>query len=442
MPRYKKELASKPLTKASKLKTPEEVESGYEYRVKKGTESTVVKSSGLSGQRAFQADNPDRFTEPALNRSEKAYGKASQAKVSQQFSDYVSGNDIRKSHEAESDNFLPLDWKPGLEQGIKQVSKKRKDETVNQAKLFGSGPSWEDIHPERQQHILNKLASHGITPENASTAFGSQVRSAIRSGLKNDSDPYASSFYHLTGHRGGAVPTPRQQVQDTANHFGVPFHVAVVAHAMTSPQLPFEYRSGESTFAHNDDAARQALHFAIHGTDVSKLQAGDLSHLHPNARPIRDMHKTVGVLRQMLSGTPINKVKGPTGKEPFGDKTGAYAHAWLDPNSKNARQVIDTHTVMGFAPHLDKQKDEHSTVLKIDGAHAFFDYIGKKVMAEHGLNNIHYAQAAQWGQQRIDASQISDANAYAKYAPNHKISRAPMSTTPGDLNQREQGTLF
>jgi hypothetical protein len=235
---------------------------------------------------------------------------------------------------------------------------------------------------------------------------------------------------------------------------------------MMSPQLPFERRRDESTFAHNDDAARQALHFSLSGADITDLkprtyggadgkeilEPHDLEHLHPNARNINTMQHTVHVVRQLMNGVSLDNVKNLSGKDPFGDKTGAYLHAFLNPESPHARTVVDTHTVMGFAPHLNKDAEEHTAVLGIDGSHAFFHSVAQGVMKELGLKSAHQTQEVQWGQERINAGQVSAENAYRPYTSADTISHVPTVSSAKENRKKaafeqeygstRQGTLF
>jgi hypothetical protein len=74
--------------------------------------------------------------------------------------------------------------------------------------------------------------------------------------------------------------------------------------------------------------------------------------------------------------------------------------------------VVDTHTAMGFAPHLSKE--DKDKMMSISGVHSFFDHVGRNVMQEHGLKNVHWTQAAQWGQQRLHAGETNEHDAYVR----------------------------
>jgi hypothetical protein len=369
--------------------------------------SSGAKAGATLRRKNWEKNNPQRFETPEI--PQEAVSRARQA--TQSFEEYLSGKDI--SDKISQHNYGEMlggrkVWGSIDRDTLKSETGKRFEETRGAAQSFGEpGVRWENFSPEKQTSVLNKLRQYGVTPDSAHHAFSAQVSQSVARGMRHGTVPYASGFYHERGQREDGSDTPRSQIERTSKDFGVGFHVAAAAHALLSPQLPFE----QGTTQVNDDAARHALGLAKSGIPLENIRSENLTHLHPNARPAQKMRGTVHVLRQLISGVPLHEAKSIRGEDPFGPKTGPYLHAFLDPNSlHHSHLVADTHTAYGFTPHLTTQ--EKDKLLQHDGVHAFFDHIGHKVMHSLGLPNIHWTQASQWGEQRIGQTQISEQNAY------------------------------
>jgi hypothetical protein len=387
--------------------------------------STGEARAATNARLRYEKATPERFESPEIPKSAVDSANA----VSQKFEHFLAGTDERNriastdySGMVGGEEF----WKPQDVSHLEnEVLPTRYAETRGAAVEMGSpGAKWEQFSPQRKADVLRKLQGYGVTADSAYRSFSAQVAQGIAKGQHLSMPPYASGFYFDRGYHPDETAKPREQVARTAQDLGVGYHVAATAHAMLSPQLPFEeYGAHGAKNEYNDDAARHAIMLAKSNVKESDITTEDLKHLHPNARNAATMRNTVHVVRQLISGKSLGEVSGINGQDPFGPKTGPYLHAWLDPNSPDAHLVADTHTARGFAPHLTTdQKDE---MLGINGVHAFFDHIGRKVMQDTGLHNIHWTQATQWGAQRLFKSnsmrkpQVSEESAYQRpnYSP-------------------------
>lgn len=376
-------------------------------------------SAGTRRRNEFEAGKggaTGRFDVPAADMS---VGRAAENQAVSHFQNYLNVGSASTEHDGDQLTFLSThEGKSAFTPAIEHEAQKRHAETLGAAEQLGSpGARWEDFSSQQQQRVLNELKRYGVTHDSAHRAFSSQLTQAVSkgqemSGQTGTTQPYASPFYFETGYHGDESAKPRQQIIDTARRFGVGFHVAATAHAMLSPQLPFEERSARRTVHHNDVAAQWALNYAKSGRDVEDITVEHLSDLHPNARSVEKMKEAVHVTRQLMQGSDLSEVRTRRGEDPFGPKTGPYLHAWLDPTADNSHMVIDTHTAMGFAPHLSKAAKDK--MMGIAGVHAFFDHVGRGVMGQHGLNNVHWTQAAQWGQQRLHAGETNEHDAYVR----------------------------
>jgi hypothetical protein len=413
------------------------------------------KSLAKSRKKSLEKNDPTRLVTPEIPAQNLVAAQGHARRVSQQFEDYVNAKDLSDANSQRGyANTLPgfEDWD---KQTTAEVSQRRTAETRGAAQALGGPTKWEEFTPQFRKSVLSKLSAYGVTPQSSEKAFSAQVAQGINRSpqIKQHLDeqgyshgetgqvgdaPYASGFYHEMGSHPDQTARPRQQIQNTADAFRVPYHVVATVHALLSPQLPFEEATARGTFHHNDDAARHAMMLArssYKDEDLASVEKGgkitkeSLSHLHPNARPVDSMARAALTARKLIRGeTSMGSFRG--GNDIFGDKTGAYAHAFLDPNSPDAGIVADTHTGSGFAPHLPKasQKEDRprnlTQMLNIPGVHAFLDHIGKKVMAKHGLENIHWTQAAQWGEQRVnyDSQQrLEDAYVRRNVAPGESM---------------------
>lgn len=378
------------------------------------------KAAGTRNRMAFESAHPDRFESPDTSATLQEH----EAQHLEQYRAFQRGDDLRAElRKMPRHNFVGGEELWGAhdqQQLVETLLPERHAQTVGAAKDLGSpGAKWEEFHPSRKAAVLNKLQALGVTPESAHRSFSAQVAQAGARGASYGSAPYASGFYFAGGTTNDGEALPQQQLANTARQLRVGYHVVAAAHAILSPQLPFEeYGKTGPKKQYNDDAARHAVATAMSGIPLSAVTSGSLNHLHPNAREPEKMKDAVHTVRQLLAGKSLGEVVPRRGDDVFGPKTGPYAHAWLNPMAEDSHMVVDTHTARGFAPHLTTaQKDK---MMGIDGVHAFFDHVGGNVMAEHGLTNIHWTQAAQWGEQRVmsggmkSKSQASAEQAYRR----------------------------
>ena len=389
------------------------------YTVRQAQKKTKRKSTVTPEEQQQGSARLLAFTQGAQTRlEERPFSpsvRAHEDEAVQGFKDWQNVSAARREVEPSGQfSFLSTpEGKKTFTPTINEEANKRFNETTAQANKLGTGAKWEDFSDEQKSRVLSGLSKFGINEESATKAFSSQVSQGL-SRIEKLGTSSPASFYHSTGYRADSTPKPRQQIMDTAKGANVPYHVAATAHAMLSPQLPFEQYNKRGWQPHNDDAARHALILAKSGVDLNDITTNSLKHLHANARNAEKMKETVHVTRQLLAGKGLDEVRTRKNEDPFGDKTGAFLHAWLDPNHPDPRTTIDTHTVMGFAPHLNKTQDEHTKALSVTGAHAFFDHVGKNVMKKHGLKNTHWTQALQWAEQRIHAGETTEHEAYLK----------------------------
>lgn len=322
---------------------------------------------------------------------------------------------------------------------------------------------WEDLHPNERAATLQAAKQHGVTPASAERDYSSQLAQsharAVGTGgmLPGHATPYSQNFYSgPSGPRDKLLESGAANAKHPNFPAGVDSHVVQsVANSITSPRNKFEIDKGDGSpkLYPNDEHANHAIRHALDAGPSASSEdvAASIGNAHgPGGGGIMGnirraafaSHQLMfkGATPQTLRNPPGEKAKekGATeGNKAFGtpntQKTTAYVGAWMHPEDPDSFLTTDVHTGHGFAAHLSTAKqdtgriDENGKkvlgsseveeyIAKTPHVHAMHDYIARKVHAKMGLSpstsNAQYlnrGQAAQWGEERIQRPDLTDA---------------------------------
>lgn len=332
---------------------------------------------------------------------------------------------------------------------------------------------WEDLHPNEQKSTLAAAARHGVTMASAKRDYSSQLeQSHVRANRAGQANPYSELFYSGPSRPRDVLTS---SAMENARHpnwpAGVdPHKVQAVANSITSPRNYFEREgSGGGKIYPNDEHANTAIrHVLDMGPHSTPQQAYDSvpNNTGPSGGGIHgNIKRAAYAAHQMIYGgrsthelrnplTEKQAEKGQTkGNPSFGgptqQKTTAYASAWMQPHDPDAFLTTDVHTAHGFAAHLSTAKDEggksqvEQYVEKTPNVHAFHDHIARQVHHEMGFSPspantqyLHRGQAAQWGEERIQRADLTDATQEKAYPHQGPTWRQPL-----DVSHLASGTL-
>lgn len=305
-----------------------------------------------------------------------------------------------------------------------------------------------DIHPDDRADILARAATFGVTIESMKRAFGAQLDQAnVRARSRGASEPAGARFY--SGYDGdnpdhvNAVDA-RGELRRQAEEQGVHFQTMADAVALGSPRMAF-YDEEHEDFP-NVVGAAEYLRRGLAGDENPTSQ--------PVTRPgvnrkdgepakiamLPDRGRLIAQAAPQLEheGKLSDELTTPKGKGMFGEdgqeKISAFGPAFKNPHGSRAFLVSDTHTAGGgLVPHiahhtypkfnedgsplLDKNgKHVHGKsfdeYMSIPGIHQIHDEVVRDVLRERGQASVHTAQAAQWGEERIQAGETTEEASY------------------------------
>lgn len=285
---------------------------------------------------------------------------------------------------------------------------------------------WEDMHPDKQADVQRRVkAKSGATFDSMSRSFGAQLDHAyMRADAEQKPDihtgtpaPAGQDFY--------TSGEPRQVIQRTAMHHGVPQQLVAAMHADNSPNTSFQRpgKNGEKVYP-QDVMTRSALSQIQEGTLPSQVQRP------PRAEGYTtNFEKSAKRASQVLhEGKPVGEAGAKSG---FGPKTAAYMNSWLP--SQPDFFVSDVHSGGSMVPHQSTEKlartDEHGApimqtvnrsdsaggtvdvprrhkserekTIETQGFHQMADYAARQAISARGLGSVRQAQAAQWNEERV-----------------------------------------
>lgn len=307
-------------------------------------------------------------------------------------------------------------------------------------------PRWEDLPHEEQQATHRALAERGTSIDQMGNDFGAQLDQSYERASRHGSDPHAQHFY--------TTDAPARVIRDSAAALGIPAGVHVAMNAFTSPQTKFQQGN---RFPNNETAV----------SVVKQVQAGvPKEDVVPGFRDPMEIHttgpdkgkpkknqgypantrKAADALEQHLAGVPIQDWKGRikenrrTGgvdpipeaeqKPMFGPKTGPYHNSWL--LSHPDFFVADVHSGGGgMVPHLSSDKPvlrkedgrqfsnksgREEAIERVPNFHSAADFAARQALSKRGLGSIRQGQAAQWGEEQLQRTEINSKTAMAKAA--------------------------
>lgn len=277
----------------------------------------------------------------------------------------------------------------------------------------GTPGSWTDKTAEEQSATEERIRrGTGADLDSMTRSFGAQLDQAhIRAELYG-SHPHTKDFY--------TDGPPKQVIRQSARELGVPFGVHAAMNAFTSPQTKFE-QGGRYP---NNESAVAAVEMARSGVDPSTITSmpADANGIARQGYPA-NFRKAVRHFQEWESeGKALRDMTTEKGQPAFGPKTGPYHNSWLD--SHPDYFVADVHSGGGgMIPHLSaekpykrnpdgtpiltdsgqpaKEKSEREKAIEKAGFHSMADEAARRAMRERGLDVVRVAQAAQWGEEKI-----------------------------------------
>jgi hypothetical protein len=338
---------------------------------------------------------------------------------------------------------------------------------------------WEDLHPNEQAATLQAAKRFGVTPASAARDYSAQlVQSHQRATSSGRAVPYSQDFYS-----GPSGPADRLTESAAANatHPAFPDHVdphmvQSVANSITSPRNKFERtkRDGTKTYPNDEHANHAIQHALAAGPDASSDDvAASIGNAHgpSGGGMMGNIRRATFASHQLLfKGKKMQTLRNPVaakarqkgateGNKTFGtpstQKTTAYVGAWEHPEDADSFLTTDVHTGHGFASHLGTAKAKTGTfdkkgkekpgpsevedyIARTPHVHAFHDHIARQEHARLGLSpstsNAQYVnrgQASQWGEERIQRPDLTDATQKKIYPPKGPGFKSPMSGSAG-----------
>jgi hypothetical protein len=178
--------------------------------------------------------------------------------------------------------------------------------------------TWTDLPAEAagtrvsRASVTTRLAAEGVTTRAAKARLREHARGAIERAGKEM--PRGQDFY--SDEQAG-------RIDETAKHFGVPFHVALAVNAIMSPKTSLATATGLQT---NREAAHHVLNHVISG----KAGPADTKGLGLRA----NVRKATEVVRQYLeNGThPLDAVDAKGQHLVSGPKVEEYYSSYVDPH--------------------------------------------------------------------------------------------------------------
>lgn len=297
-------------------------------------------------------------------------------------------------------------------------------------------PRWEDLSPADQK---KKKESHlrevtGADRQSMARTFGAQLDQAhVRGELHGTSVPYAKTFY--------GTGEPKQVIQESAGRMNVSLGTMAAMNAFTSPNTKFSLGGHYP----NNEAAMAAIAEARSGTDPDSIRKTPINPRTGKQHQgyATNFRKAVRHMQDVDSGVPLRDLRSEHGRSPFGPKTGPYHNAWLD--SVPDFTVSDIHTGGGGMvpwfhtqkpqrhdpetgePLVDKagrpkrEKSEREKAIEKANFHTIADEGTRMAMRARGVQSVREAQAAQWGEEKIQRGITPEDVAYPEQTPAQEI---------------------